>query len=117
MWDSPPPPAPAILTPRKTAHKQVGEISLEDVERKLLLEERAVRLEGGRTDIVLRRCIGYVLLSLFVVNTLAALAVIYLVGVGTLALSDKVVIAVLTATVVQAATILHTVVRYLFKLQ
>jgi hypothetical protein len=111
--DHPPP----TLHPARPTWQKVDVLDLYDIERTLRLDEGVMRLEGGRTDINLRSRVGSVLLFLFAVNTLGALSVIFLNGAGLLVLSDKVLIAVLAATVVQAATMLFTVVRYLFRLQ
>jgi hypothetical protein len=89
-------------------------IDLDAITAKISIQERMVGIEGGRTDIALRRLMAIGLLSLFVLNTLGALFVVFLVGFGKMSLTDKVIMSVLGATVIQAATMLAIVVRYLF---
>jgi hypothetical protein len=112
--DPPDDPPPSGAPPDKPTRPQDGEINLNDVERELRLEEGAVRIKGGLTDVALRKLIGYGLLILFTISTLGAVSVIILLGRGWLILSEKIVMTYLTATVVQAATMLYAVVRYLF---
>jgi len=91
-----------------------SQANLTDIEAELRVEEGRVRLEGGRTDITLRRRMAYWLLVLFSVNTVGALAMIFLVGFGKMSLSEKVIMSVLGATVLEAAAMLVTVTKYLF---
>jgi hypothetical protein len=90
------------------------QLDLSQVEARLKIDEGQVRLEGGKTDIALRRRMANWLLILFSVNTGGALAMIFLVGLGLMSLSDKVIMSVLGATVVEAAAMLVTVTKYLF---
>jgi hypothetical protein len=92
----------------------VSEVTLTAIETELRAEGERVRLLSGRTDINLRRRVANWLLGLFTLNTAGALAVIFLVGFGKMGLSDKVIMSVLGATVVQAAAMLVTVTKYLF---
>lgn len=94
-----------------TPHEQ---LDLTDLEARLRFDEASVRVEGGRTDIALRRRMANWLLILFSVNTGGALAMIFFVGFGLMSLSDKVIMSVLGATVVEAAAMLVTVTKYLF---
>jgi hypothetical protein len=80
-----------------------SQVHLTDIEAEILIEEGRVRLESGRTDIALRRRMAYWLLILFSVNTGGALAMIFLVGFGRMSLSEKVIMSVLGATVIEAA--------------
>jgi len=102
------------LTEREGKLRLDSELNLTAIEARLRIEEGRVRLESGRTDIALRRRMAYWLLGLFSVNTAGALAMIFLVGFGKMSLSEKVIISVLGATVVEAAAMLVTVTKYLF---
>lgn len=62
----------------------------------------------------LRRHIVYGLLIQFILNTLGALAVIFLVGFGLMHLSEKVILAVIPETVAQTAAMFFYVTRHFF---
>lgn len=66
------------------------------------------------TNIMLRRHLTYGLLALFILNTVGGLAIVFLVGVGLMSLSEKLLLAVLADTTVQAAACFVAVTRYLF---
>jgi hypothetical protein len=102
------------LTELETKLGLTSQVSLTEIEAELKVEEGKVRVESGRTDITLRKRMAYWLLVLFSVNTGGALAMIFLVGFGKMSLSEKVIMSVLGATVIEAAAMLVTVTKYLF---
>lgn len=72
-----------------------------------------------RTDIELRRRVANWLIALFALNSFGALVIIFLVGLGKgklirFDLENSVIMSMLGATVVQAATMLLTITKYLF---
>lgn len=76
--------------------------------------EREVVFVERMTNITLRRHLTYGLLSLFALNTVSGLVIVFLVGVGLMSLSEKLVLAVLADTIAQAAACFFTVTRYFF---
>jgi hypothetical protein len=105
---------PLKLADREAKLRLSGQVTLTDIEAGLRVEEGLVRVESGRTDITLRKRMAYWLLVLFSVNTAGALAIVFFVGFGLMNLSEKVIMSVLGATVVEAAAMLFTVTKYLF---
>lgn len=73
-----------------------------------------IRQEKEKTDIRLRCHVTYSLLSIFGVNTLAVLTIIYLVGMGCMTLDITVVLSLIGETLAQAAGLFWLVTRYLF---
>lgn len=102
------------LTNLEAELRLTSQVNLTELEAEIRVEEGLVRVESGRTDITLRKHVAYWLLSLFSANTAGALVMIFLVGFGKMALSEKVIMSVLGATVVEAAAMLFTVTKYLF---
>lgn len=80
--------------------------------RKLTAEE--LKLEEARTDLTLRFRVAYFLLGIFALNTVSALAVVFLVGFGLMVLSNAVIISLIGETVAHAAAMFLTVTKYLF---
>lgn len=89
-------------------------LDLSEIEAQLKVDEGHARVHGAITDITLRRRMANWLLILFSVNTAGALAMVFGVGFGLMSLTDKVIMSVLGATVVEAAAMLVTVTKYLF---
>lgn len=109
-----PPDANITLADRESSISVTNEVRVTDIESDVRVEEGRVRVESGRTDIRLRKHMAYWLLGLFTGNTMGALAMIFFVGFGLMSLSEKIIISVLGATVVEAAAMLITVTKYLF---
>jgi hypothetical protein len=117
------------LVARERSLRRAGQVTLSAREAELHVEAARVRIddretdlgvvrvESGRTDIALRKSMAYWLLVIFTANTASALILVFLAGLGRIILSEKVIISVLGATVVQAATMLITVASYLFPRQ
>ncbi len=70
---------------------------------------REMRLETTQRSVV---CYGWFLLSAFTI--LSVLVLILLQGLGRIALSDKVILALIGATVAQAIGVFATIIRRLF---
>lgn len=102
------------VTERESKISVANEVRITEVQSDIRVEEGWVRVESGRTDIRLRKHMAYWLLGIFTGNTMGALAMIFFVGFGTMALSEKVIMSVLGATVIEAAAMLITVTKYLF---
>lgn len=105
---------PLNLAEREARLHLSSQVDLTETEAGLRVEEGLVRVESGRTDITLRKRMAIWLLVLFSVNTAGALAMVFLVGFGLMILSEKVIMSVLGATVIEAAAMLFTVTKYLF---
>jgi hypothetical protein len=105
---------PVNLADREAKLHLASQVTLTDVEAGLRVEEGLVRVESGRTDITLRKRMAYWLLVLFSINTASAITMVFFVGFGLMNLSEKVIMSVLGATVVEAAAMLFTVTKYLF---
>jgi hypothetical protein len=71
-------------------------------------------IEEGKTSLILRRRVAYFLLLLFALNTVSALAVIFLVGLGKMILPNVVIISLIGETVAYAAAMFFTVTKHLF---
>ena len=89
-------------------------MTLTSLEANLRVQEGQVRVESGKLDIALRKRVAYWLIALFSVNTASALTMIFLIGFGLMTLSEKVIMSVLGATVIEAAAMLFTITKYLF---
>ena len=76
--------------------------------------EEELRVEEGRTALTLRRRVAYFSLSIFTLNALGALVVVFLVGFGLMVLSKEVIITLILETVAHAAAVFMTVARNLF---
>lgn len=107
-------PPSLILAEREAATRHVREVTLTSLEANLRVQEGQVRVESGKLDIALRKRVAYWLIALFSVNTASALTMIFLIGFGLMTLSEKVIMSVLGATVIEAAAMLFTITKYLF---
>jgi hypothetical protein len=67
--------------------------------------ELNMRRQRERSLNTLRPKVAYCLLSLFMVNTVSVLLMIFLVGLGTLRLSDTLVLTLVAETVTQTAAV------------
>jgi hypothetical protein len=76
--------------------------------------EQFVRMETELSRVRLQRSVAHCLLALFAVNTLCALAMIFLVGAGKMALSESLITTVIAGTSAQAAPIFFIVTKSLF---
>ena len=65
----------------------------------------------------LQRWVAYCLLAVFALNTLSALAVIFLVGFGRMVLSESLIKTLLAETIAQAAAIFFIVTKSLFPIR
>lgn len=97
-------------------------LQMRSVETKPALKKRVkasktmeeLQLEEVRTNLTLRRRVAYFLLSLFALNAVSVLVVVYLVGFGLMVLSNTVMISLIGETVAHAAAMFLTVTKYLF---
>jgi hypothetical protein len=96
-----------------SSEKKVIDLEKE-VETKLRLWEAAVDLEGRRVDMGLRRFIGHTLSASSVIVTLLSLSVVVLVGLDLMDLPERLIMAMLGATVVHDTTMVYLI-RYLFR--
>jgi hypothetical protein len=74
----------------------------------------ALEKQHEETIIALRYMVTYALLALFILNVLCVFVVIFFVGFGKMCLSEKLILALLAATVAEAATIFLSVTKFLF---
>jgi hypothetical protein len=65
-------------------------------------------------ELRLRRQVAYFLLFLFALNTVSALAIIFLVGFGLMTLSSTVIISFIGETIAYTAAMFFTVTKHLF---
>lgn len=80
-------------------------------------EMENLQVEEERTNLTLRRRVAYFLLSIFALNAVGTLAVVFLVGFGQMALSNTIIISLIGETVAHAATMFITVTKYLFPMR
>ena len=76
--------------------------------------EFRLQSQRERTVNILRLNVAYCLLGLFAVNTLSVLTMIFLVGLGRMALSEKLIIILIGETVAQAATNFLSITKFVF---
>jgi hypothetical protein len=76
--------------------------------------EQIVRWEAEPTRIRLQRYLAHCLLGVFVVNSIAALVIVFFVGFGKMILSESLIKTVLAGTVAQTASVLVIVTKSLF---
>jgi hypothetical protein len=74
----------------------------------------ALQRQELRTILLLRKAVTFSLLALFAVNVLSVISVVFLVGFGKMALSEKLIFMLIAETVAQAAAIFITITRFLF---
>jgi hypothetical protein len=85
--------------------------SLVKMNRKVLAEElREMKLESSQ-----RSFICYGLFALFAINTLFTLTLVLLLGVGSIVLSDTIIVTLIAETMAHGAAMFFTVIRSLFK--
>jgi hypothetical protein len=73
-----------------------------------------IQFQERASIITLRRLVAYTLLMVFILNTLGALAMLFLVGLNLMKLSNNVILAFIGSTVAQAAAMFITVTKFLF---
>lgn len=76
--------------------------------------EAELRVENGRTDLVLRKLSAYFTYGIIVLNTVSTLAILFLCGFGLMALSNKVLLSLIAETLAVVGTVFITMNRYLF---
>ena len=76
--------------------------------------EQLVHMETELSRMRLQRSVAHCLLALFAVNTLCALAMIFLVGAGKMTLSESLITTVIAGSSAQAAPIFFIVTKSLF---
>ena len=91
---------------------------------KRLVSRRAVKaaetaeelhVEEMAMDLKLRRRVDYFSLSIFTLNAIGALTVVFLVGFGQMVLSNNVLITLILETVAHGAAVFMTITRSLFQ--
>lgn len=85
-----------------------------DLSRRAHEAAAALRIEDGKTDILLRRRITYLLYGLLALNTTSVLAAVFFVGFGLMTLSNQVIITLILETVAHVGAMFFAVTRYLF---
>ena len=82
----------------------------------LTRKQLALTLEESRERgvIFLRQMVACCLLALFTINTLSVLAIIFLVGLNKMILSERLIMTLLAETVAQAAAIFFSVTKFIF---
>ena len=74
----------------------------------------SLRYQQAHTVLTLRLAVTYSLLALFGINVLSVLSIIFLVGLGKIILSERLIYTLIAATVAQSATIFVIIVKFIF---
>lgn len=76
--------------------------------------EAELRVEDGRTDLVLRRQSAYFTYGIVALNTAGTLVILFLCGFGLMVLADMVLLSLIAETLAAVGTVFVTMNRYLF---
>ncbi len=113
----------AQVTRNKDSNKRETELrtfDLDEEARELIFKEKKEELEKLKKtwplELKLRRHFAYILVILVGVSTVASLTILFFLGfkVCGFHLSDTVVIAIISATVAELASLFYIILRYLF---
>jgi len=113
----------AQVTRNKDSNKRETEMrtfDLDEEARELIFKEKKEELEKLKKtwplELKLRRHFAYILVILVGVSTVASLTILFFLGfkVWGFHLSDAVVIAIISATVAELASLFYIILRYLF---
>ena len=74
----------------------------------------SLQFQQAHTVLTLRLAVTYSLLALFGINVLSVLSIIFLLGFGKIILSERLIYTLIAATVAQSATILVSIVKFIF---
>ena len=82
--------------------------------RRVREAEAELRVEDGRTDLMLRRRSAYFTYGIVALNTTGTLVILFLCGFGLMALANAVLLSLIGETLAAVGTVFITMNRYLF---